>query len=566
MIDEWRISEMKIYKKSLLILLVCAICLSFASCFRSSDDWRNSGIVVDSGYITHSNFSTPVLVTVTSESAAFYRNLSEQVLFDSVLFPVAVPDAEEAFDGISFDDISNDGESDVVVHFSHEDGSITEMVWIWDPAERYVYREDLSTVALENSEIMDFIGIWEYTDGNLWLLVHDDGTWEYVNSSEETLDSGTVTADGNFLELHFADSSDVVTLERSEDGTELLSRSGSYKMVEEIPGSENNNTIRENDTKPEPEPDMVEENGDVSEYVGLWQYINDDLWLRIYDDYTWEYLNSGADVLYNGSLWVDEEGVTLHFEDSGDVLQLIRTVSGDLIDSVNEGTLVPVEAIEAVKAPEVTEVTEEEIPYFTEQGLSINALPNEGIYQLDNGVCSYSGSGVGYNTDLCYWEVVKNSDFTHDGLREIQFDAICYIPDSSIPIFYADYLTITSSELYDFYTGTWLTASSSFGNSSRGDNYYLHSINWNGRDYSIEYAYSTDWQEGVDGWAQVFTKSYVVYVTDGYDGLVFAAETQPGNYKDCSTKAELDIISPEAAIMDISLADPYNSLFFDICY
>ena len=103
--------------------LVLALCLSAAACGKSDDtagdDWRASGAVVDSGTITHGGDSVDVLVTVSESSAAFYRDMPEQVLFDSVSFPVSIPDAEEAFHAISFDDIDGDGESDVLVRFLH---------------------------------------------------------------------------------------------------------------------------------------------------------------------------------------------------------------------------------------------------------------------------------------------------------------------------------------------------------------------------------------------------------------------------------------------------------------
>jgi len=131
--------------------LALALCLSAAACGKSDDtagdDWRASGAVVDSGTITHDGDSVDVLVTVSESSAAFYRDMPEQVLFDSVSFPVSIPDAEQAFHAISFDDIDGDGESDVLVRFLHKSGDTTEMIWIWDPVERYVFREDLSTVA-----------------------------------------------------------------------------------------------------------------------------------------------------------------------------------------------------------------------------------------------------------------------------------------------------------------------------------------------------------------------------------------------------------------------------------
>ena len=441
------------WKHIFIPVLAMALCLSLAACGNSDnvagDDWRTTGMVVGSGTITHDGESVDVLVTVSESSAAFYRDLPEQVLFDSVSFPMNIPDAEQAFNAISFDDMDDDGESDVLVSFIHENGDATELIWIWDPVERYVFREDLSTVAISGGDL-----------------------------------SGD----------------------------------------------------------------------DLSEYVGLWEYQGENLWLRIRDDATWEFVNDQDEVIEYGTLWVDEYGITLHFDGSGDTLQLDRTVSGDLMDITNGGSLFPVEGIQSQE------------PYFTRNGIEINAAVEMGTFPLEDGVCSYSGLGDGYNTDDCYWEITKTGDYTHDGIRELHFDAICYIPEDSIPYFDQQYTTVTSSELYDFYTGMWLTTSTAYGNSQRGDNYYLHTISWQGNSYLIEFAYSTDWQYNVDDWAQVLTKSYTVYLPEDYDGLVFAAEAQPDNYKDSAKRMQLDSISPEAALMDIDTVDPYRSLYFSLCY
>ena len=441
------------WKHIFIPVLTMALCLSLAACGNSDnvagDDWRTTGMVVGSGTITHDGESVDVLVTVSESSAAFYRDLPEQILFDSVSFPMSIPDAEQAFNAISFDDMDDDGESDVLVSFIHENGDATELIWIWDPVERYVFREDLSTVAISGGDL-----------------------------------SGD----------------------------------------------------------------------DLSEYVGLWEYQGENLWLCIRDDATWEFVNDQDEVIEYGTLWVDEYGITLHFDGSGDTLQLDRTVSGDLMDVTNGGSLFPVEGIQSQQ------------PYFTRNGLEINAAVEMGTFPLEYGVCSYSGLGDGYNTDDCYWEITKTGDYTHDGIRELHFDAICYIPEDSIPYFDQQYTTVTSSELYDFYTGMWLTTSTAYGNSQRGDNYYLHTISWQGNSYLIEFAYSTDWQYNVGDWAQVLTKSYAVYLPEDYDGLVFAAEAQPDNYKDSAKRMQLDSISPEAALMDIDTVDPYRSLYFSLCY
>lgn len=448
-------------KKNFDLLLATVLCLSLSACGSSDadtegagDDWRNSGVVVGSGTITHTNEgSVDVLVTVSPESAAFYRDKAEQILFDSVSFPVNIPDAEQAFNAISFDDMDGDGESDVLVSFIHENGDITELIWIWDSAERYVFRKDLSSVTIS-----------------------EDDTAEAIDNSN------------------------------------------------------------------------------LDEYVGLWEYLDENLWLRIHEDATWEFVNDQDEVIESGTLWADETGVTLHFDGSGDVLQLDRTVSGDLMDIANDGSLFPVEAIQS------------SVPYFTRNGLEINAAMDMGTFLLEDGVCNYSGLGDGYSRDNCYWEVIKNADYTHDGIREIQFDAICYIPESSIPYFDQQYFTVTSSELYDFNTGMWLTAASAYDNSNRGENYYLHTVSWKGNSYLIEFAYSTDWTYDVGDWGMVLTKSYIVYLPEGYDGIIFAAEVQPDNYKDCAKRMQLDSISPEASIMNLDTVDPYSALYFSICY
>ncbi|MGN1031238.1 MAG: hypothetical protein ACI4PQ_06505, partial [Butyricicoccaceae bacterium] len=153
---------------------------------------------------------------------------------------------------------------------------------------------------------------------------------------------------------------------------------------------------------------------------------------------------------------------------------------------------------------------------------------------------------------------------THDGLREIQFDAICYIPKSSIGAFQQTQIEV-SSGLYDYYTGAALPASATHDNSERGDNYYLHTIEWNGESVEIEFAVSSDWQYYVGDWVCVVTRSYIVYLPEGYDGLVLAAEPEPDNRSDYDNKMKMNSIWDGMTIMDFGVLDPYGCLFFNVC-
>lgn len=385
---------MKRWKKGFVLVLALALCLCLTACGGSDDDisedniagadWRTTGIVVGNGTITHDGESVDVLVTVSETSAAFYRDLPEQILFDSVLFPMSVPDAEQAYNAISFNDMDGDGESDVLVSFIHENGDITELLWLWDPVERYVFRGDLSTVTVDGEPV----------------AVDNDG-------------------------LHF------------------------------------------------PEEDAEPEEDDESD--------------------------------------------------------------------------------------------ESSVPYFPRYGLELNGVVDMGTFLLENGACVFSGLGNDYRLADVYWEIVQNGDYTHDGIRELHFDAICYVPEGTVTGAQGESLVV-SSELYDGYSGMWLTTATTYNSSPRGDNYYLHTVEWKGNSYLIEFSYSKDWQYNVGDWDMVLTKSYAVYLPEDYDGLFFAAETQPDNYPDCAKRMQMDSISPEATILDIDTLDPYSSLYFSLCF
>lgn len=136
---------MKSFHHFLATLLALLLCLSLTACGDSSDDvtgddWRVSGVVARRGH-HHARGRGQRQGSRhrrTRERGVLPQTSQSRSIFDSVSFPVTVEDANDDGTGfdISFDDITGDGESDVVVTFQHADMSTTQMVWFWDADER----------------------------------------------------------------------------------------------------------------------------------------------------------------------------------------------------------------------------------------------------------------------------------------------------------------------------------------------------------------------------------------------------------------------------------------------
>ena len=440
-----------ITSKRFALLAAAIFCLGLTACGGSGssgstvgNDWRKSGAVVVSGTIAHTGEnSVYVLASVDANSVAFYRDEPEQILVDRVPFPAAVPDAQESFKDISFDDINRDGETDVSLSFVSASGEAISLVWTWDSKKGYVYRSDLSNISSQTGGISDYVGLWEYTARNLWLRIYDDGTWEFLTDQEDVTQSGT---------------------------------------------------------------------------------------LRLTDT-----------------------GITLIFDGTGDEMQLDRSSSGDLLDGKNGGVLTPANRIQST------------VPCFTRNGLRIDGTVDTGTYLLKNGVATYvDKTGSGYSTGDCYWEVIMTYDNVSNGIREIRFEAICYVPYSSMKNTGDGTKYSAYHQLYDFYTGKWFTRIDDYKNSSRGKNHYVHTIEWNGQSDIIEFTRSSKSENNVDGWGKIVNAYYHVYMPAEYDGLVLALESLPDNYEDFKKFDSRHRAFAEASIMDVDLLDPYSCLFFRI--
>lgn len=383
------------------------------------------------------------------------------------------------------------------------------------------------------------------TDTDVCIVVREDDTTFYYDE-EEQIYYGSVEYPMNvpdaavaYSNISFADrnddgDSDVALEFDHDDGTQTLfvwywdQEDNSYVFI--------------------PEESSV--GGLLGDYTGLWGQDGGNRWLNLYTDETWAFVNSAEEVLESGVFYADEEGIELVYDGTGESLYLTLTDDGALYDSELDEYWYRTDEI---TAPE---------PYFSANAIAVNATMDDGTFLLEDGVSSYAGLGENYGTGDVYWELITRGDETSDGVRTVTFDACCYIPLDSVGTFSKEFITVTSSELFDYYTGTWLTAATAYQDTTADENSYLHTIEYNGASYEIEFSYSTSWAGRTADWQDVLTKHYVITMPEDYDGLLFAAFAEPDNYRDSAKRMQLDSICPGDPLLDCETLDPERALFF----
>ena len=116
----------------------------------------------------------------------------------------------------------------------------------------------------------------------------------------------------------------------------------------------------------------------INDYVGLWGYYDIELWLRVHEDSTFEFVNSEDETIYTGTADADKYGMDLCFDDDTPQMRLDLSVSGDLLEEGSSDALHPVDAI-------VSRAT-----CFEKNGLEINGVVDSSDpIRLDSGDLAY---------------------------------------------------------------------------------------------------------------------------------------------------------------------------------
>ena len=157
----------------------------------------------------------------------------------------------------------------------------------------------------------DFYGCWEYADYDTWVCFYDDGTFEWYSDGLDSM--GTYSMDG--VELHLDDDSERFFVTDGEGG--LMDWDGDALFASELPDTWDD---EEGLGAPDYEPEV-----NAEDFYGVWEYANQDVWLYIQGDgsYEWisEYSSFGAGYYMDGvELYLDGLGLTVSLDGEGNLI------------------------------------------------------------------------------------------------------------------------------------------------------------------------------------------------------------------------------------------------------
>lgn len=267
----------------LLTLMLFSLAL-LAGCGSSGRKWRDTDEIDDYCTVTRNGKHTIVCVCHDQKAIYLYYNDEEHKLFDTVMLPTdEIYDKNWILSRISFDDLNDDGNSDLEVYLDHDDMTESHIEWMWEEGAGYVYQPVCSwfydPIVVRDPDDYDtaaygygmYKGIWlgdadnQYDD--IYIEFDWEGCWKFYVAGE-IVDEGSLRyePEGDYV---YADS----VRDSAIDGGRV-ELEGDRLYVTNL-GSFTN-LVSENDSGNSDfggNPELHQR--DVTEFEGTWYYDND---------------------------------------------------------------------------------------------------------------------------------------------------------------------------------------------------------------------------------------------------------------------------------------------------
>ena len=205
--------------------------------------------------------------------------------------------------------------------------SDTDEPIVWDLEDVDEVEKPADTAATD--DVTPFVGYWQNDEFSQWLLIDENHLFAVFNDYNEPIVTGLVSI--------------------SSDGTaKLIDGNGDTYM--ELDVSESGDLLDINDMRvyrtATSEPSGEKPEG-LDAFAGKWFNEENNRYIEILSDGTWCMYNSEGDAIDEGTASLREDSLVLIDGMGEGVLELERTLSGDLISWDDMATYTPVDEIPA---------------------------------------------------------------------------------------------------------------------------------------------------------------------------------------------------------------------------
>ncbi len=205
--------------------------------------------------------------------------------------------------------------------------SDTDEPIVWDLEDVDEVEKPADTATTD--DVTPFVGYWQNDEFSQWLLIDENHLFAVFNDYNEPIVTGLVSiSDNGTAKLIDGNGDTYMELDVSESGDLLdINDMRVYRTATSEPSGE----------KPE----------GLDAYLGNWFYEETNRYIEILADGTWCMYNSEGDAIDEGTASLREDSLVLIDGMGEGVLELERTLSGDLISWDDMATYTPVDEIPA---------------------------------------------------------------------------------------------------------------------------------------------------------------------------------------------------------------------------
>ncbi len=296
----------------------------------------------------------------------------------------------------------------------------------------------------------------------------------------------------------------------------------------------------------------------LADVEGVWEISGSGEFLIFYSDLSWEAVSNQGDMLDSGEFSFD--GQELIAAIGGEMVSFGWSETGDLYSEEDVVLLTRLCGLEGEDYQAFLDMLLSNQAHFDRMGYEINYNFGDGQVYMENGVFVMANGGQHFARmpNTVSMEIDSFND-TGDGFVEIEFTHRAWLASENFPEFIYDvdyYENGMVSGLYDYYTGYNLPASTTYGDTERGDNYFYFEFESQGRTICVDYNYSTEWIKDSTG-SKEFVKHIFIRMPADYDGIVYGV---PEGYPDFVTYA-LNNSGEEKTIGPMDDTNKENAIF-----